>query len=65
METMRQWVPELEAVRRYYGGTSARGYERAGGGGHEVGSERAGGGREVGSDREPGDNCEGRRCGGT
>ena len=50
---MRQWVPELEAVRRYYEGMSARVYERAGGGG-----------REVGSDRELGDSCGGQQCGG-
>jgi len=55
---MRQWVPEPEAVRRYYEDVSARAYERAGGGG------RAGSGREVGSDREPGDSCGGRQCGG-
>jgi len=62
---MRQWVPEPEAVRGYYGGASAWAYERAGSGGREVGSDRAGGGHEVGSDREAGDSCEERRCGGT
>jgi len=62
---MGQWVPEPEAVRRYYEGTSAWAYERAGGGGHEVRFDQAGGGRcEVGSDRESGDSCEGQRCGG-
>ena len=46
---MRQWVPEPEAVRRYYEGVSARAYERVGGGGHAGGGGRAGGGeREVG-----------------
>jgi len=61
---MRQWMPELEAVQRYYRGMSARAYERAGGGRREVGSKRVGGGRQVGSDREPGESCGERRCGG-
>jgi len=62
---MKQWVPEPEAVRKYYEGVSVRMYEQASSGGRGVGSDQAGGGgHEVGSDRASGETCRGRRCGG-
>jgi len=61
---MKQWVPEPEAVRKYYKGVSARAYERASSVGRGVGSDGAGSGHEVGSDRASGESRRGWWCGG-